>query len=181
MGMDTIELVMEVEDEFGISIPGPGERGADPDGGAVARVRVSAAAAAGETVCPSARAFYRFRRALLAQQPLPRRCVRPSSRVGRLLPEECRERWALVAEEVGLAKAYFFGGEAPVRFPAVFTTVRDLERQMTFPVAVGPGGGARGFEERVWERVRAMVRSRRGWGSEEVRPQTHIINDLGMD
>jgi acyl carrier protein len=181
MGLDTVELVMEVEDEFGMSIP-------DADAELIQTVGQLHAYVCqrlrprGETVCPTARAFYRFRRALLARQPVPRRCVRPSSRVSRLLPEECRDRWAAVAEEVGLAGAYSFGGRAPVRFPAVFTTVRDLVRRMTFPASPWDRVAVHGaFEERVWERVRAIVAEQAGVAVEEVRVETHFINDLGMD
>jgi hypothetical protein len=101
--------------------------------------------------------------------------------VSRLLPEECRDRWPAVAEEVGLAKAYSFGGKAPVRFPAVFTTVRDLVRQMTFPSPWERVVVQGAFEERVWERVRAIVSEQAGVAPEGVTPETHIINDLGMD
>jgi acyl carrier protein len=181
MGLDTVELVMEVEDEFGLSIPDADAEQIQTVGQLYAyvchRLRPRA-----ETVCPSARAFYRFRRALLARQPLPRRCVRPSSRISRLLPQECRDRWPAVADEVGLAAAYSFNHKAPVRFPAVFTTVRDLVRQMTFPAAPWDRVVLHGdFEERVWERVRAIVAEHAGVKREEVRPETHIIYDLGMD
>jgi len=179
MGLDTVELVMEIEDEFGIGIP-------DADAELIQTVGQLHAYICGrlrprgETPCPSARAFYQFRRALLARQPLPRRCVRPSSRVSRLLPEECRARWPAVADEVGLADAYSFGGRAPVRFPAVFTTVRDLVRQMTIAPPCDRLVVTGAFEEPVWERVRAIVAEQAGVKVDEVRPDTHIIHDLGM-
>jgi acyl carrier protein len=180
MGLDTVELVMEVEDEFGISV-------ADADAEMIQTVGQLHAYVChrlrprGETICPSARAFYRFRRALLARQPVPRRCVRPSSRITRLLPQECRDRWPAVAAEVGLAKAYSFGGRAAVRFPAVFTTVRDLVRRMTFPASPWDRVVVDGeFEQRTWERVRAIVAEQAGVAIAKVRPETHIINDLGM-
>jgi acyl carrier protein len=181
MGMDLIELVMEVEDEFEFSLP-------DADAELIRTVGQLHAYVChrlrprGEAVCPSARAFYQFRRALLARQPLPRRCVRPSSRISRLLPEDCRDRWPAVAEEVGLARAYSFDGKAPVRFPAVFTTVRDLVRQMTFPAAPWERVVVHGdFEQRVWERVRAIVAGQAGVKPEAVRPETNFITALNLD
>jgi acyl carrier protein len=181
MGMDTIEIVLEVEDEFGIRIP-------DEDAAMLQTVGQLHAYVChllrprAEAVCPSAQAFYRFRRALLARQPVPRRCVRPSSRISRLLPDECRDRWPAVAEAVGLARAYSFDGKAPVRFPAAFTTVRDLVRQMTFPLAPWERATVEGpFEQRVWERVRAIVSKMAGVAPAEVRPEAHFINDLNLD
>ena len=180
MGLDTVELVMEIEDEFGLSIP-------DADAEMIQTVGQMHAYVCGklrptkEPVCPSARAFYRLRRALRRAQPVPRRCVRPSSLVSRLIPAECRHRWAGVAEEVGLARAYSFGGKADVRFPAVFTTVRDLVRQMTFPPPWDRLVRRGEFEDRVWERVCAIVSEQLGVRIEELRPETHFINDLNAD
>jgi hypothetical protein len=99
-----------------------------------------------------------------------------------LLPAECRDRWPAVAEAVGLARAYSFEGKAPVRFPAVFTTVRDLVRQMTFPLAPWERTTVEGpFEQRVWERVRAIISQQAGVPLEAVRPEAHFLNDLNLD
>ncbi len=69
---------------------------------------------------------------------------------------------------------------AEVRFPAVYATVRDVVRRMTFPspwdrVVVG---GA--FEEEVWRKVRAIVAEQAGVDVKEVRRRTDFVRDLNL-
>src|SRR3954453_3926563 len=99
MGLDTVELVMEIESEFEIAIP-------DADAELIQTVGHLHAYVCHtlrprpETICPSARAFYPLPRALRDNHPTPRRAVRPSARLARLLPEDCRHRWPPIAHAV---------------------------------------------------------------------------------
>ncbi len=92
MGLDSVELVMDVEDRFGIRL-------ADHE---CSRVRTVADLAAlviarlprGTEVCPSAQAFYRVRRLLLWHKPLARSAIRPSTRLEEAGLADDRDLWA---------------------------------------------------------------------------------------
>lgn len=97
MGLDGVELVMEVEDRFNIRL-------ADHD---VERVRTVADLAALvlarmpslRGVCPTARSFYELR-TLLTLRGIERSDVRPRTRLAELFPPGSRESWkALCAED----------------------------------------------------------------------------------
>ncbi len=98
MGLDGVELVMEVEGEFGIRI-------SDEAAGQIAtvgqladlvwsEVRGRRAAFHGEH-CPTSRSFYAIRRRLCDVLPAQRRSIRPASRLREFIPRQIRRRvWA---------------------------------------------------------------------------------------
>lgn len=97
MGLDGVELVMEVEDRFNVRL-------ADHD---VERVRTVADLAALvlarmpflRGVCPTARSFYELR-TLLTSRGIERSDIRPRTRLAELFPPGSREAWkSLCAED----------------------------------------------------------------------------------
>jgi acyl carrier protein len=180
MGLDSVELVMEIEDEFGISVPDADAELIETAGQLHAYVchRLRPVAPG---VCPSARASFLLRRTLVAHGPVTRAAVRPSSRIAELIRPEFRHRWPAVATAIGVSDFFSFGRTTDVRFPAVFTTVRDLVRRMTMPRALGPHAADGGTEREVWECVRRIISEQMGVRLDEIHPHTHFINDLNMD
>jgi acyl carrier protein len=93
MSLDIVELIVEIEDKFGVTIP-------DRDAERIRTVgnlyqyllgcRNVARRFPGPEVCPSSATFYRARRALCAQLGLARRSVTPSSVLAELIPEDQR-------------------------------------------------------------------------------------------
>lgn len=93
MGLDSVEIVMEVEDEFAISIP-------DDEAEKIRRVgelieavkrRVSLLT---RRPCPTAKTFYGLRRALMHRIGVDRRDVRLATSMAAILPfEHRREMW----------------------------------------------------------------------------------------
>src|SRR5687767_13604049 len=82
MGLDTVELVMEIEDEFGFQMSDHDAELIQTCGQlcayVLARVKPDPR---GRTLCSTARAFYFLRRELMAQVPLPKRCLRPGTKL----------------------------------------------------------------------------------------------------
>lgn len=87
MGLDSVELVMDVEDRFKIALP-------DTE---CERVRTVADLAAlvlsklprmAEGVCPTARTFYEIRGLFVRHGVAPRRAVRPGALLNDLMPDE---------------------------------------------------------------------------------------------
>lgn len=91
MGLDGVELVMEVEDRFAVELP-------DDE---VSRIRTVADLAAiviarlprGQNVCPTARMFYVIRRLLVADAGVRRNDVRPDSPLDKLIPSNRPRIW----------------------------------------------------------------------------------------
>jgi hypothetical protein len=91
MGLDHVELVMEVEDRFGITLP-------DAE---CERVRTVADLAAlvvsrlprPDGVCPTARTFFQFRTLAMVHGGIQRRRLRPAVRLDELFPPGPRRLW----------------------------------------------------------------------------------------
>lgn len=100
MGLDAVELVMEVEDRFGIKVP-------DAE---ACRMRTVADVAAfvisqlprSSGICPTARSFYQFRKSLVEHGKLERRSIRPKTRLDLLFPRRSKRRtvWGCIGKQV---------------------------------------------------------------------------------
>jgi acyl carrier protein len=127
MGLDGVELLMEVEDEFGITIDddAPPAEG-DVTVGDLYRHILEKLRAKGEVLgpdasakCLSSAAFYVFRRGLCDEFGLDRQRVRPSTRMEDLVPKaDRRRRWRALSMRLGL--------DLPKleRAPAMLTAIR---------------------------------------------------------
>lgn len=97
MGLDLVELVIEVEQKFDITI-------SDKDAGEITTVGqlfeyVVAKTADRQPTCLSSVTFYRLRRALVEVTGISRNALRPRCELTPLLPESDRRRyWRRVAE-----------------------------------------------------------------------------------
>jgi acyl carrier protein len=102
MGLDGVEIVMEIEEAFGISIP-------DAEAGEIVTVgnlydcvakRVNEQPRAG---CATASAFYRVRSSLMKMTNLERRDLRPTTSLMQLFPVGDRSaRWSALRNDLGL-------------------------------------------------------------------------------
>ena len=102
MGLDLVGLVMEVEDEFGISIPDRDAERIQTVGDLYAYVRDRVAAAPVGS-CRSREVFYALRRPFVSVCRADRSAVRPSGRVDDHLPTaDRRAAWATLAANAGL-------------------------------------------------------------------------------
>jgi hypothetical protein len=104
MGLDGVELVMELEDQLGVNIHDEeaGEMRTVGDLVALVTNKVRTAEHGDAEVCPTSRTFYQIRRALLAALPLSRRQIRPSASLDALIPRARRRRVWRQLREAGL-------------------------------------------------------------------------------
>ena len=101
MGLDAVELVLEVEDEFGIAIP---DRDAERlrTVGDLHDYACRRVAGVPSGVCRSRSAFYALRRSVVARLGVDRRAVRPDARVEAHLPASGRRgAWAALGRDAG--------------------------------------------------------------------------------
>jgi hypothetical protein len=102
MGLDIVELLMEIEERFGTTIPD--ERAARIyTVGELYNYLVGQKRRYAPIPCPSSRAFYHLRRTLVGELGLERDRVRPAARLSDLFPRESRQTtWPRLAAALGL-------------------------------------------------------------------------------
>jgi acyl carrier protein len=128
MGLDSVELVMAVEEAFSVTISDAEAEQIQTPAGMIdcvtAKLEVTDDPA---WVCPTMRAFHRIRGAVLAVQDVPRRQVQPSTSVLALFPSRKDEDgWSAFANASGfpaLPKPRGWFG-----IPQPSTTLADLSR-----------------------------------------------------
>lgn len=91
MGLDFIELLLELESSFGVMIPDADAQKIRTAGDLVEAVRSRVCRRPGAT-CLTSHNFYRFRRALMTALPLPRGAIRPDADLAALIPVWQRRR-----------------------------------------------------------------------------------------
>lgn len=111
MGLDGVELIMALEDEFGIEIPDRDLADVRTVGDLHALITAKLAAVAAGGGCPTSAAFYYLRAGLVTATGRERRSITPDSRLSELLPRAGRRRrWRQVLETAGVYLP-------PLRFP----------------------------------------------------------------
>jgi acyl carrier protein len=95
VGLDSVEIVMELEERFGINLPDHELHTARTVADLAALV-IARLPKTGSPVCPTACSFYRLRRALMAVTGADRDSVRPSVGMDQFLPRRPfrRRMWA---------------------------------------------------------------------------------------
>jgi hypothetical protein len=100
MGLDAVELVLEVENAFGFSIP-------DDDAERLATVGqlydyiLARRFHAEQDSCLSSMAFYRVRRALISVLRIPRDSVRVATALATIIPRRRRRTWRAIEKNTG--------------------------------------------------------------------------------
>lgn len=179
MGLDGVEIVLEIEDLFGISIPDDRAEKCDTVGKTVdCIVDLLLQKPACKPVCPSAHTFRQLRRELWVRCGTPRTLVRLDVPVGGLVAPEHRHRWNTVAHESGLREEPF--GWLQPRFPPPQTTVREVirTRRKTTPWWRIDRSLD---EEQVYRQVRSVISKQLGIPEDRITRASHFIDDLGMD
>jgi acyl carrier protein len=103
MGLDTVELAMEVEEAFGITIPDEQAEKVLTVGDLYHYILATMGGPPLATPgCLSAAAFYRLRRQLMGRFRVERRRIRPASTLDDLFPKAMRrEQWRQLGEALG--------------------------------------------------------------------------------
>lgn len=182
MGLDSVELILAIEEEFGIEIP-------DSEASTIAtvgdvyelvKIRVGQVEPAS---CLSQRIFHKLRRGLSESYGVERSAITPQAHLSDFIPmEELKDGWPFFQLFVDLktpssvVKTGLFG----VKNSNDSITIRELvELCVTLNSSIlAPQGDT---ESEIWNRlVRVFVRQL-NVRPEEVRPDAHIARHLGVD
>lgn len=132
MGLDTVELLLAIEEEFTISIPDEdAEKLVTP--GHVATYVMTRVRTSPDEACPSLIGFYRVRSVLVRSFDIPRNEVKPKALLEPFLQGNIREQWGKLERALGAQN-----------FPALERTMPFLVTAVfVFPalIAIGLLGG----------------------------------------
>jgi acyl carrier protein len=102
MGLDTVEIVMEIEETFGIIVPDRDAEKIQTIGDAYRCIIAKLEFPEAPGTCLTSHAFYHFRRTLMRKLGTPRDAVRPEASMDKLLPmADQRDSWAKLGEWLG--------------------------------------------------------------------------------
>lgn len=183
MGLDTVELVMRVEETFGIAIPDEvASRLVTPDD--MADFVLTQLEASGEPLpCLTQKAFQMLRRGFTRTLRVPRRAFRPDALLVELLPDDLPdEAWERVGRDVGLKgwPSIFRPGWLRSFVPHQCRSVGDL---IDFVLAHDPRG-VKGVE-RAWTRAQVKDVLWRviadDTGVKDFTGTSHFVDDMGLD
>ena len=191
MGLDTVELVMRIEEEFSIELP-------DAELESVRTVddlyKLILRRLDTQPSCLSSKAFYHVRRSLVECLNLPRRAIRPSTPLDSLLPRTSLvQHWQEIADHSGLILPplkrrrrwidSYLGPFAPS--PYTIETAGDLANMVLTmnysEFAASAEIGSKPTTEDVWRKVVDICCDQLGLAAEDVVPSATIADDLGVD
>lgn len=182
MGLDSVYLVMAIEEEFGISIPHQDAEKIVTVGDLYdwLRERISIS---DPVACFTQRAFYKLRRALVQNYGIERSRIAPDVRLTDLLPlQTIEEGWPFIDLHLDVKMPPFkvanqmFG----MRFSEESLTMRELVDGM-----IEVNGyflqPQRETEDQIWKRLVQVFVRQQNLPEAKITPQARITRDLGID
>ncbi len=176
MGLDGVELVMEFEDEFGLSIPDAAAEKMFTVGDTVKHVVAALQQQSASTACPKAVSFYRLRRELVKRFEISRGEVQLDAAVDQLVPPMHRRDWRSIADASDLRRERHGFFKSP--FPAENVSVRQLIETRCKDQYRRANGAV--DANKVFERVRQIVAEQMGVPISQVELHTNYVKDLGV-
>jgi acyl carrier protein len=184
MGLDAVELIMRVEEEFGIEIT-DGEAEQVATVGGLHKLVVSKIEPQSLNVCLTSVAFFRTRRALMDVLSIPKHRIRPSTAIESVLREQDRAQlWASVRKASSLAMpdletAWLLYGN---QYRSGVETVGDLAGEvlaLNYKRLFHEFGGL--SEQDAWKPLCAIVVDQLGVKPEQVTAEANFVKDLKID
>ena len=184
MGLDIVELVMDIEDAFGIPIDDQEFSRCETFGQLYDQVlralqRLPGAAA---TSCVSARCFYRLRRELLADRAVPASRVRPDSYFAELVPPGQRENvYKRLSRKLGLPRPPSqFVARTGTHQPRPDLRVWDLVALYVHHVPDRFIAMGRVDEAAVWRTLSDIILKVSPGDPARITRQARLVKDLGL-
>jgi acyl carrier protein len=182
MGLDSVELVMALEEEFGIDIPDDDAETMVTVGNVYEWLKVKIAATT-PIACLTQKIFYKLRPALIENYQLERHVLSPDTRLSDMLSlEVIEDGWPYLQMFFDLKTPKFRVANEILGFRLTqdSLTLRELVEALIMlnGRAMAP---QQDTEQEIWHRlVRVFVRQA-NVRAEEVKPGASITRDLGID
>lgn len=182
MGLDTVELAMAIEEEFGVEFPDAVWETMTTPGEIYELLKKTLKTVPAE-VCLSQRVFYQLRRALCENYSLPRKDLTPDSKVSDFLTvAEVEEGWPYLQMFIDLETPRFAVANECLGFRLSNKTLRlrdlvsaliSLNKDKLIPDV--------NSEDAIWERLVNCFVNQLNVNRAEVVPNASITRDLGAD
>jgi hypothetical protein len=182
MGLDSVELVMAIEEEFGVDIPDQDAENMITVGDVYDWVKLRIATST-PMACLTQRVFYKLRRALVENYSVSRHTIKPETRLTDLLPVEVVEDgWPFLQMFIDLKTPPFKVANEILGFRLSHEslTMRELVDALIMinGKALSPQVDS---EEEVWRRLVKVFVRQLSLNPEEVKYHARIARDLGVD
>ncbi len=176
MGLDSVELVMDVEDEFQIVIPDAVASLVVTVGMLVDVVHFHISTST-QDPCLSQHGFYVVRKTLLYQLDVPRSSILPDTKFSDLIAKEDRQDvWPRVISSLTDYHAAFnLKGPDKTEFPPGFSRVRDLIMCVSIPKSRALS------KEEIFMRIQDITVRNLGVKPDQVTLEARWVEDLHLD
>lgn len=183
MGLDGVELVMRIEDTFGISIPDEVAGNLLTPNDVTDYILTQVEVSDEPLPCPTQKAFHLLRRSFTRTLQTPRAAFRPDATLKSLLPEVgAADAWARIGRDVGVKK-----------WPSIFRprwvralmqqdcqNVRGLiEYMLTHDPLGAKGDDKRWTRQQVQDVLWRVIENE--LGVKEFTGTSHFVDDMGLD
>jgi hypothetical protein len=177
MGLEGVELVMELEDEFGISIPDEEASRQITVGDTVNYiVGILSRQTPLIGVCSSAHSFYLLRSELVRRYGVERNRVKLDARVSSLVPSNSDRDWPDIAAASGLRHGprCIFRKRTPQQ-----ASIREILESQRLTNCRDINGAI--DEEKVFQLARQITSEQFGIPLDRIKRESQYIKDLGMN
>lgn len=182
MGLDSVELILAIEEEFGIEIPYD-ELSSVATVGDVYEMVKAQVSSVEPVVCLSQKIFYQLRKALSENYGIDCRVITPSSRLADFLSrKELQEGWPFLKLFIDLKAPPSVVAKSLLGFKLTSDSLTVRELVETLITLNGKDlAPQRDTESEIWNRlVRVFVRQL-NVRPKDVKPHAQIARDLGVD
>jgi acyl carrier protein/ectoine hydroxylase-related dioxygenase (phytanoyl-CoA dioxygenase family) len=180
-GLDTVEMVMAIEEEFGIEIPND-EAERMTTVGRLYEFLKTRLASTPSVDCLTQRIFYKLRRSLVYNYQLQKRSIMPDTRLNDLLTEkEIEEGWPYLQLFVDLKTPEFKPSEELLGFRLInhSLTMRDLVSAL-IRLNAEKFVEESNTDKEIWRRMVEVIVKSVNVNRDEVTPGASFTRDLGM-
>jgi len=182
MGLDSVELVMAIEEEFGIEIPNEDAEQITTVGQMYDFLRKTLHSTP-PAHCMTQRMFYRVRRAIIENYGVPKQSITLDTKLKDLVPEQhLKNKWPYLDlfAELDFPKLDRNWWPVARRTSTDVLTLRELLTAMTTlnaeKLLVEPGS-----DEEIWVRLTKVIQRQLNVELREIQPDASFTRDLGVD
>jgi acyl carrier protein len=182
VGLDSVELILAIEEEFGVAIPDGDAEKMMTVGDVFAWLKSCIGSVAPGT-CLTQSVFYKLRRALVENYRLERNAITPETKLTDFLSvREIEEGWPFLQMFIEVNPPPFAIANKIVGFRLSKEPL--TMRQLVDALLVVNGellNSGRDSEEKIWRRLVEVFSRQLNVLNEDVKPEASITRDLGVE
>ena len=183
MGLDLVELIIRIEDTFGVPIPDRVAAGLNTPRKVTDFILSQVEVSKDSRSCLSQKAFYSLRREFIQQLSLPRRHFVPEAKLKEILPEDHRDEvWKNIGSSLGVKR---WPAVSRTRWSGFFTprVVQSVRELVDYFVTNEPllvkGKETAWSRDQVWDVLERVVRDETGVTNFSA--DSRFVEDMHLD